>query len=197
MIGLSRPTVSEVFNGQSCIILFNEVTDYDTATVASIVGTGIDLGQILSGSTEWAGEDPSFDNVVDEQGDVIVPNPTAGTYGLNFLMADFSASKLKTFMHGREITITKADMANTVFSEAESAIAVGDQLSVITRPIALVNDEANKAILFPKARILTGPGMEDKLLGLRASFMAQDCTTDNLGTMMYIPKFKLKYATTE
>lgn len=193
MPGLARPTVSEVFNGQSCIILFPEVADYTTATVASIVGEGIDLGQILSGSTEWAGEDPSFDNTVDEQGDVIVPNPTAGTYGLNFFMADFSADKLKTFMYGREITLTASNMANTVFSEADKAIAIGDKLSVITRPIALVNDESNKAVFFPKARILTGPGMEDKLLGLRASFMAQDCVTDDLGTMMYIPKFKLKY----
>lgn len=194
MPGLTKPTVSEVFNGQSCIILFDEVADYSTATVATIVGSGVDLGQILSGSTEWAGEDPSFDNVVDEQGDVIVPNPTVGTYGLNFFMADFSAAKLTTLMHGRTVTITSSDMAGTVFKDVDSAVAVGDRISVITRPVALVNDESNKAILFPKARILTGPGMEDKLFGLRVSVMAQDCTTDNLGTMMYIPTLSLGYA---
>lgn len=191
MAGLSRPTVSEVFNGQSCIILFPEVADYESATVASIVAEGVDLGQILNGSTEWTGEDPSFDNVTDEQGDVIVPNPTAGTYGLDFFMADFSATKLKTFMHAREIALTGMD--TTVFSGADKAHAWGDKMAVITRPIALVNDESNKAIFFPKARILTGPGMEDKLLGLKASFVAQDCTTTNLGTMMYIPKLSLKY----
>ena len=191
MAGLTRPTVTQVFNGQSCIIIFDAVDNYDTATVASIVGNGFDVGQVLNGSTEWTGEDASFDNIIDEQGDVIVPNPTAGTYGFDFFMADFSAQKLQTFMKGREISLT--GMTDTAFSEADKAIAVGEQLAVIERPIALVNDTSDKAIFFPKARIATSPGLEDALMGLRASTVAQDCNTTNLGTMMYIPKMKLKY----
>lgn len=191
MAGLKRPTVTEVFNGQSCLILFEEVSDYSKATVDTIVGDGQDLGQILNGSTEWTGENASFDNVTDEQGDIIVANPTNGTFGMDFFMADFSAEKMMTFMHARKITLS--NMGNTAFSEASEAYAVGDTIAVIERPIALVNDTSNKAIFFPKARIVTSVSKDGQLVGLKASCVAQDCTTSSLGTMMYIPKHKLQY----
>ena len=193
MAGVKRATVTQVFNGQSAIILFDTVENYDVATVNSIIKTGAqDLGQILNGSTKWTGEDASFENVTDEQGDVIVPNPQAGTYGFEFFMADFSAEKLKKFMHAKEITLTE-DTGFGITAE-DKAYAVGEQLAVIEAPIALVNDKGDKAIFFPKARIATSPNIEDSLLGLKASFVAQDCNTEHLGTMMYIPKMKLTYS---
>ena len=79
MAGIKKATPTSTFNGQSMIIVFDEVEDYATADVASITGDGFDVGQVFQGSTSWTGEDPSFDNVLDEQGDVIVPNPTKGT----------------------------------------------------------------------------------------------------------------------
>ena len=67
-------------------------------------------------------------------------------------------------------------------------------MPVITRPIAIVNDESNKAMFFPKARIITGPSMEDKLFVLKASVVAQDCNVDGkLGTFMLIDKVNLTF----
>ena len=191
-MALKKATPTSTFNGQSCIIVFDEVEDYATATVADIIGNGFDVGQVFQGSTTWTGEDPSFDNVLGEQGDVIVPNPTKGTYGFDFEMADFSADKFKTFLKGRTITYTPS--SSGVFTGGGTAIAAGSEMPVITRPIAIVNDEANKAAFFPKARIITGPSMEDKLLVLKSSVAAQDCDTDNLGTFMLLDKIALNWA---
>ena len=192
MAGITKATPTSTFNGQSMIIVFDEVSDYSTATVGSITGTGFDVGQVFQGSTSWTGEDPSFDNVLDEQGDVIVPNPTAGTYGFDFEMADFSADKFKTFLKGKSITTLGSGSA---FGTTATAVATSESMPVITRPIAIVNDESNKAAFFPKARIVTGPSMEDKLFVLKSSVMAQDCNTANLGTFMLIDKVDLTFAT--
>lgn len=191
MAGITKATPTSTFNGQSMIIVFDEVSDYSTATVGSITGTGFDVGQVFQGSTSWTGEDPSFDNVLDEQGDVIVPNPTAGTYGFDFEMADFSADKFKTFLKGKSITTLGSGSA---FGTTATAVATSESMPVITRPIAIVNDESNKAAFFPKARIITGPSMEDKLFVLKSSVMAQDCNTANLGTFMLIDKVDLTFA---
>ena len=192
MAGITKATPTSTFNGQSMIIVFDEVSDYSTATVGSIAGTGFDVGQVFQGSTSWTGEDPSFDNVLDEQGDVIVPNPTAGTYGFDFEMADFSASKFKTFLKGADITTFGTGSA---FGATATAVATTEAMPVITRPIALVNDESNKAMFFPKARIITGPSMEDKLFVLKASVVAQDCNVEGkLGTFMLIDKVNLTFA---
>lgn len=192
MAGITKATPTSTFNGQSMIIVFDEVSDYSTATVGSITGTGFDVGQVFQGSTQWTGEDPSFDNVLDEQGDVIVPNPTAGTYGFDFEMADFSADKFKTFLKGADITTLGNGSA---FGATATAVATTEAMPVITRPIALVNDESNKAMFFPKARIITGPSMEDKLFVLKASVVAQDCNVEGkLGTFMLIDKVNLTFA---
>lgn len=192
MAGLQRPTVTNVFDGQGCLIIFDPVSDYDNATVAQITANGIDVGQVINGSSEWTGEDAAFDNLTDEQGDVIVPRPTAGTAGFDFVMADFAAEKMKKFMHGREISLTGMD--GSAFKGATKAIAIGDQMPVIEAPAAWVSATMDKVTFFPKARIVTSPTYQDGIMGLKSSVVAQDCNTTNLGTMMFIDKFTLTYA---
>lgn len=193
MAGITKATPTSTFNGQSYLIVFEEVEDYSTATVGSITADGFDVGQVYEGSTAWNGEDPSFDDKLDEQGDVIVSTPTAGTYGFDFEMADFSAAKFKAFLKGDDITTLGSGSA---FGSTATAVATTSDMPVITRPVALVNDESNKAIFFPKARIITGPSMEDKLFVLKSVCKAQDCNVDGkLGTFMLIDKVNLTFAT--
>lgn len=194
MAGIIKATPTSVFNGQSMIIVFDEVEDYSTATVGDITGDGFDVGQVFQGSTTWNGEDPSFEDKLDEQGDIIVSNPTKGSYGFDFEMADFSADKFKTFMKGKDITTANFG-TGSAFGTGATAVATTEEMPVIERPIALVNDTAKKAIFFPKARILTGPAPEDGLFTLKAITKAQDCNTEKLGTMMLIDKINLSFAT--
>lgn len=195
MEGIKKATPTSVFNGQSMIIVFDEVSDYATATVADITKNGFDVGQVFQGSTTWNGEDPSFEDKLDEQGDIIVSNPTKGSYGYDFEMADFSAEKFKTFMKGKDID-TDGMGTGSAFGSDATAVATTEEMPVIERPIALVNDTSKKAIFFPKARIITGPSPEDGLFTLKAICKAQDCNTDKLGTMMLIDKINLTFATT-
>lgn len=195
MAVIKKATPSSVFNGQSYIIVFDEVADYTGKTVADITKNGFDVGQVFQGSTTWTGEEPSFENVLDEQGDVIVPNPTKGTYGFDFEMADFSAEKFKTFLKGADITTLGTGSA---FGTSATAVATTEEMPVISRPIAIVNDSSDKAIFFPKGRLLSGVSMEDKLFVLKSSCVAQDCNIDGkLGTFMLIDKVALTFDTTE
>lgn len=195
MAGITKATPTSEFNGQSYLIVFDEVSDYSAATVGAITGNGFDVGQVFQGSTSWNGDDPSFDDVLDEQGDIIVSNPTKGTYGFDFEMADFSASKFKTFLKGADITTGNMGTGGA-FGSTATAVATTEEMPIITRPVAIVNDTAKKAVFLPKARILTGPAMEDKLFVLKAVCKAQDCNVDGkLGTFMLIDKVNLTFAT--
>lgn len=193
MAGITKATPTSEFNGQSYLIVFDEVDDYSTATVGDITADGFDVGQVFQGSTTWNGEDPSFEDVLDEQGDIIVSNPTKGNYGFDFEMADFSAGKFKTFLKGTDITTLGTGSS---FGSTATAVATTDDMPIIERPVAIVNDTAKKAIFFPKARILTGPAMEDKLFVLKSVCKAQDCNVaGKLGTFMLIDKINLTFAT--
>lgn len=191
MAGIKKATPTSEFNGQSYLIVFDEVADYAGKTVADITKAGFDVGQVFQGSTTWNGDEPSFEDVLDEQGDIIVSNPTKGTYGFDFEMADFSADKFKTFLKGTAITSLGTGSA---FGATATAVATTAEMPIITRPVAIVNDTAKKAIFLPKARILTGPNVEDKLFVLKSTCKAQDCNVDGkLGTFMLIDKVALTF----
>lgn len=194
MAGITKATPTSTFNGQSYMIVFDEVSDYSTATVADITKNGFDVGQVYEGSTSWNGDDPSFEDKKDEQGDIIISTPTKGTYGFDFEMADFSANKFKTFLKGVDITSLGTGSA---FGATATAVATTEEMPIIERPVAIVNDTSKKAIFLPKARILTGPAVEDKLFVLKAVCKAQDCNVEGkLGTFMLIDKVNLTFATT-
>lgn len=195
MAGIKKATPTSEFNGQSYLIVFDEVADYAGKTVADITKAGFDVGQVFQGSTTWTGEEPSFEDVLDEQGDIIVSNPTKGTYGFDFEMADFSADKFKTFLKGADIATLGTGSA---FGATATAVATTEEMPIITRPVAIVNDTAKKAVFLPKARILTGPNAEDKLFVLKSVCKAQDCNIEGkLGTFMLIDKVALTFDTAE
>ena len=190
-MAITKATPAYEFNGQSYIIVYDEVADYSAATFGTITAAGFDVGQVYQGSTSWTGEDPSFEDELDEQGDIIVSNPTKGTYGCDFEMADFSSEKFATFLNGKTISTLGEGSA---FGTGVSVTATGTELPIIERPIALVNDTAKKALFFPKARILTGPTMENKLFVLKAQVKAQECNVDGkLGTFMLVDKATLSF----
>lgn len=92
MAKITKADVTQTFNGQSDIVIFDEPTSgyTKTTTFADIVASGVSLGQIVGDSTSWEGEDASVDTIVDEQGDVIVAQPTAGTYEFSCDIANVS-----------------------------------------------------------------------------------------------------------
>lgn len=174
--------ITDVFNGQSDIVLFDEVDNYESATIADLTNP-ISLGQIVQDSTEWTGDDPEVDNILDEQGDIITSSVTAGTVGFNFEMADLSLETIKLFLKGTEIEGVSEGAA---WESITKVIGFGYQLPVITRPIMVVNDEMNKAILLPKAKITSNLTVSDGLWRIAATVTGETVDTANLKTCLLI-----------
>lgn len=174
--------ITEVFNGQSDIVLFNEVNIDSSTTLDTVIADGSSLGQIVEDSTSWDGDEPSLDSIKDEQGDVIVINPTSGTYAFSCDIASTENALIKTFFKGE--TITLADGKQETITGITDIVKFGTELPVITRPIAIVNDEANKVLLFPKAKIVANLNLDSKLWRIHIAATAEYIDTKNLGTCM-------------
>jgi hypothetical protein len=196
MAAITNAAVTEVFNGQADIVLFDEVSSYDSATLATVTAAGTSLGQIVEDSTSWDGDEPSLDNIKDEQGDVIVINPSTGTLAFSCDIASTSNKMIETFLKGKEIKF-EAGKTDTI-ENITSVIGFGTELPVITRPIAVVNDESNKMLLFPKAKIIGNFNLDSKLWRIHISATAEYVDTKSLKTGMIIngsPKYETEEAT--
>jgi hypothetical protein len=167
------------------------VSSYDSATLATVTAAGTSLGQIVEDSTSWDGDEPSLDSIKDEQGDVIVINPSTGTLAFSCDIASTSNKMIETFLKGKEIKFD-AGKTNTI-DGIKSVMGFGTELPVITRPIAVVNDESNKVLLFPKAKIIGNLSLDSKLWRIHISATAEYVDTKSLKTGMIIngsPKYE-------
>ena len=175
--------VTSVFSGQSDIVVGKENADYTSATIDTLFAEddAKSLGQIVEDSTSWDGDDPEMTPLKDEQGDTITTQVTAGTLAFSCEIASTSTDMLKAFMKAEDI----ADFTSTVFNGAK-AVGFGVDLPVTTRPILIANDEGNKALVFPKAKIVGNLSYSDKLWRVKISVTAEYIDTDNLKTGMLL-----------
>lgn len=182
MAGITSMDVATVlFNGQADIVLFDEVTDYTKATFASLTAKGQSLGQIVEDSTTWEGDDPSTDAINDEQGDVITTTVSAGSYAFSCDVASTSSAVIETFMKGKKLS---GSLTSTTITGVSDVLKFGTELPVITRPIAIFNDEANRWLLFPKAKIVANLTEDSKLWRVHITATAEYLDLPDLGTCM-------------
>lgn len=180
MAGIKKQVTTEVLAGQSDLVLFGEVTDYNTATFATATATGESLGQISGDSSEWAGEDAETENWLDEQGNIITSTPTAGTVAIKFSMANLSAENVVKFLKGTNLT----GLSSSLFSDIKNAVGFGVDLPVITRPIGWFNDEKNRALFLPKAKIVSNIATDGKNFTITATATANYINSATLKTAM-------------
>lgn len=183
MAGIKSRNVTETFNGQSDIALFDapEGGYTEKTSFADVTASGMSLGQVVEDSTSWEGEDPSNDPIKDEQGDIIVTTVTAGTYAFSCDVADLSTEMAEALMKATKVDASKLTSAS--IGNVTNAVKF-IELPVVTRPIAIFNDEANKWILFPKAKIVGNLTLDSKLWRLHITATAEYINTETLGTFM-------------
>lgn len=184
---------TSTFKGQSDLIVGQEMSDADytsTVTLADVFSTPKSLGQILQDSTEWGGEEPSAENILDEQGDIVAATYTKGTNVISFSIASFSQNILKEFMKAEDIA--GAFGTGGIFGEGAKAVGM-TELPVTTRGFLIANDKADKCIVFPKAEIVASVEMRDGLWCVRGTATAQYIKTTNLQTVMEIEGATLAY----
>lgn len=173
---------AKLFAGQGDLVIFDAIADYSDASIANLANPK-SLGQIVQDSTSWDGEDVSINNIKDEQGDIITARVTSGTLGFSFELASTSKELVKQFLKGEDVTISGAVAG---FKDGVTAVGFGTELPVMTRPIAIINDELNRAWLYPKAKITSNLSYSDGLWRIKASVIAELVDTANLKTCMVI-----------
>lgn len=180
--GIKSRKITEIFNGQSDIVLFDEPSGGYTAetTFADVTASGMSLGQVVEDSTSWEGEDPSIDSIKDEQGDIIVSSVTAGTYGFSCDVADISEEMAIALMKAAKVQTPGTSTGIGTLSGVLKFV----ELPITTRPIAIFNDEANKWILLPKAKIVGNLTLDNKLWRIHIVATAEYVNTATLGTFM-------------
>jgi len=164
----------KLFAGQGDLVIFDAITDY-TGKSLSDFSNPKSLGQIVQDSTTWEGEDVSTTQILDEQGNLITARVTAGTLGFSFDIASTSQTMVQTFLAG--VALTTNANPGTMFDVPDggsvTGTGFGTELPVITRPIALINDEKNRAWVYPKAKITANLSYADGLYRVHAVVLAE------------------------
>ena len=165
-------SAAKLFAGQGDLVIFDEITDYSGKTLANLTNPK-SLGQIVQDSTSWEGEDVNTDQILDEQGNLITARVTAGTLGFSFDIASTSATMVKAFLNGMDITgTTLSDIFDGTYTV--TAVGFGTELPVMTRPIAVLNDELNRAWVYPKAKITSNLSLSDGLYRIHAVVLCEN-----------------------
>lgn len=178
------------FVGQGDLIIFDAISDYSTATLATFANPK-SLGQIVQDSTSWEGEDVSTDQILDEQGNLITAKVTAGTLSFSFDIASTSANMMKKFMAAADITVGSP----SYLAASSTAVGFGVELPVFTVPILVADQEKKRAWVYPKAKITSNLSLSDGLYRIHAVVLAEQVDTTNLKTGILL-EGGLVYATT-
>ena len=165
------------FKGYSTAIIFDALSG--TATDPSHLTNPKWIGSIFQGSTSWTGEAPTMTPHRNEDGNSVYTFASGGSSGIQLDVMSTSDTMITTFLKGTAIanenmgTPAPAWIDETAKTSV-SAIGWGDQLPVIERPIALVNDLDNQVLLFPKALIAASIVNNDRALHIRLAVNAQE-----------------------
>lgn len=163
------------FKGYSTGIIFDALVG--TETELGDLSTPKWIGSIFQGSTSWTGEAPTMTPHRNEDGNSVYTFASGGSSSLQLDIMSTSDTIITTFLKGTEIK--NADVGDPTWiasaaSSSVSAIGWGDQLPVIERPFALVNDLDNQILLFPKALIAAAIVNNDRALHVRLVINAQE-----------------------
>lgn len=171
------------FKGYSTGIIFDQLggneTDYGDLSTPKWVGS------IFQGSTSWTGEAPTMTTHRNEGGNSVYTFASGGSSSLQLDIMSTSDTIITTFLKGTSVTnenIGDPGWIDGSASSTVSAVGWGDQLPVIERPFALVNDLDNQVLLFPKALIAAAVVNNDRALHVRLNINAQELPS----TMTYL-----------
>lgn len=175
--------VGEFFVGQGDMIIFDKPADYATTTLANLQNPK-SLGDIHLDSTNLTGDDPSLNALKNEQGIAYYSTVENGTFGFEFFVSSTSENMLQAFMNADVIDATFT--GENGFSAESKVLGVMHKSTITERPIMIVNETLNKALIVPKAKIVATLSMQDKVIGIMVRVNADNIDTDGLKTVMFV-----------
>lgn len=186
---IKKVSLGDFFVGQGDIVMWNAISSYASATLASFTG-GKSVGNVKEDSTNWTGEDVSETVIRNEQGNPIATITTAGTLAFEMTLADFSLESENDLaielLKGANIDISSLTVPWLQSVGTATAMGFGVDLPVITRPIGVINEDLNKTLIFPKAKISSALVIEDKMICIHCAVAAQSVNTASLKTGMIV-----------
>ena len=170
-------STASFFKGYSTGIIFAALAGSETKLAE--LSTPKWIGSIFQGSTSWTGEAPTMTPHRNEDGNSVYTFASGGSSSLQLDIMSTSDTIVKTFLKGTEIVNANVGTPipkwiDETATNSVSAIGWGDQLPVIERPFALVNDLDNQILLFPKALIAAAIVNNDRALHVRLNINAQE-----------------------
>ena len=182
------------FDGLSRFITFpsfdlDEMTE--ETTIFDILKSGpVDMGRIVEGSPGWAGDDVEVNKLKDTEGGSIRTRVTPGTLGYEMRLPHTEETAKRVGANERTVPENPADNdSGFIVSTTKKILGINPkELAGKHMPCGILNGERNEFCLFPRGVVSYNPTLDDDDLmeyGLNAS--ADECITDNLDTMMFIP----------
>ncbi len=187
-MAVTKADVSRLFMGQSDIIIFDHVSDYNTAKISTFTNPK-SLGDIDQDSTSWTGDDPSVEPRRNEQGEAVTSKVTNGTQAFEFNIMSMDFNNVATFLSPgakKEAIAATTGAAWGATNGIKKVVGFGSTPSVMTRPIMITNDEGDLSLLFPKAKIVSNLTLDNGMFLLHVSATAEAVDTADLDTAMLI-----------
>lgn len=186
-MAVTKASVATLFMGQGDIIMFDKVSNYNTAKISTLTNP-VSLGDIDQDSTNWTGDAVSIEPRRNEQGEAVTSKVTNGTQSYEFRIMTTDLDTVSMFLTPDvEKKITAATGAAWGATNGiTNVVGFGSVKSVMTRPIMYVNEELDRSLLFPKAKIASDLTIDNGLLAIHVSVTAEAIDTDDLDTGMLI-----------
>lgn len=133
------------------------------------------IGDVFQGSMSWVGDAPEITSHKNEKGELLYSISASSSSALQLDLASTSDAIITTFMKGTTIITANVGAPSFVDTDVstESAVGWGDELPVINRPFAIVNDTYDQTLIFPNANIVAQIVNNDRALHVRLTVTAQ------------------------
>lgn len=161
------------FKGFNTGIIFAALAGSETD--AGDLSTPQWIGDVFQGSMSWVGDAPEITAHKNEKGELLYNLSASGSSAMQLDLASTSDTIMTTFMKGTSIITANVGAPSFIDVDVttESAVGWGDELPVINRPFAIVNDTNDQILLFPNAHIVAQVVNNDRALHVRLTITAQ------------------------
>lgn len=176
-------TVGSFFVGQGDIIVFDKPANYATTALSDLANPK-SLGDIHLDSTNFTGDDPTLTPLKNEQGLAYYTTVENGTFGFEFFVPSTSSDMLKALMNAEVVTDTFT--TGGAFAVGSTITGAMHKSTIVEKPIMIVNDTKNRALVVPKAKIVSSLAMQDKVSGIMVRVNAENIDTTDLKTVMFV-----------
>ena len=176
-------TVGNFFVGQGDIIVFDKPDDYAAAALSDLANPK-SLGDIHLDSTNFTGDDPTLTPLKNEQGLAYYTTVENGTFGFEFFVPSTSKEMLQALMNAEVVSDTFT--ASDAFAVGSTITGAMHKSTIVEKPIMIVNDTKDRALVVPRARIVSSLAIQDKVTGIMVRVNAENIDTTDLKTVMFV-----------